>query len=47
MLKTVLKEFNERLQQHHVGVGLSLQKPYGEPIFNKYLQYLHPPSLCA
>ncbi len=47
MLNSVLKEFQERLQQHHENMGLRLQNSYVEHIFNKHLQYLHPPSLCA
>jgi hypothetical protein len=47
MLKIVLKELNERFKQHHECVGLRLQRPFVEPVFNKYLQYLHPPNLSA
>ena len=47
MLNNVLRELIERLQQHHEIVGLRLQNTSVEPVFNKYLQYLHPPNLSV
>lgn len=47
MLNNVLKELKERLQQHHENVGLRLQNIIVEQVFNKHLQYLHPPSPSA
>jgi len=48
MLKNVLKESKERLQQHHESAGLRLQNTFnGEPDIFETLRYLHPPSLSA
>lgn len=45
MLNNVLKEFSERLHQHHGRVGLRTRKIFVDPIFVEQTRYLHPPSL--
>jgi hypothetical protein len=49
MLKNLLKSLNELFsQQHHQSsVKLHLGKGYAEPVIDKDLKYLHPPSLRA
>lgn len=46
MLKNVLKEFNERLHQHHERAGLCFRRSFVDSIFVEQTRYLHPPSLC-
>jgi hypothetical protein len=48
MLTNVLKELQERLQQHHANAGLRLQSTSNvEHDIFKHLRYLHPPSCSA